>query len=587
MTEPSSDAENPFDSFRNRNNVANIGNKANLHASEHTWQFDQGQTKTRSVPSEPPGVKTPKSAQAVEFYQQLEKLARVCAEAQKNSMVIARACASAQETSMNTTLEFSKLMGFFVDSLDQGGEEEEPPKSDAGNTSVAGSVSPLMIKPREDVKNLSGNNGETPDVNSETESIPPPIRRRRPATGLAPKAMDPPHTSSGGFNSTSETQVATPIVHAGGFPVNRSIYAMVGDTAMENSIGCLGQVPVQDYEELRRQLAAYDEEQAKVKALKDRIPDPTPVNKLPGAFNNSPIIAFSHTTTVPNTVANTLPAFQANTNADPVEEPHRLRNSDLRNSGVSTYPDQGIGFNIDGYPVNKATMPRKVWDRGSATDPPRDGEEVGDNPTDRLNTVENRSHGGSASRNSRHDPHESEDGEQERRSSSNMGGGPPDDDGDDDGDGRDDRSRKGKKPSRRRRMPWDDDSSSGDSPPSPPHSSPSSSSSEDSSSSDDNWFGTFASNNNLDKKSRHKLRKKTIKKLRAKTEDDKHRESWLKHILHEYKKQIRHYCDREPVQGAEMPKGIKVPNPSKFMGSKDVEEFDTWLLALLRWIVIS
>ena len=40
----------------------------------------------------------------------------------------------------------------------------------------------------------------------------------------------------------------------------------------------------------------------------------------------------------------------------------RLRNADLRATGESNFPDQGIGFNEDGYPVDKATTPREVWD---------------------------------------------------------------------------------------------------------------------------------------------------------------------------------------------------------------------------------
>ena len=36
-----------------------------------------------------------------------------------------------------------------------------------------------------------------------------------------------------------------------------------------------------------------------------------------------------------------------------------------------------------------------------------------------------------------------------------------------------------------------------------------------------------------------------------------------------------------------MPKGIKIPNPANFTGSNDVKEFDTWLLSLLQWIIIS
>jgi len=264
----------------------------------------------------------------------------------------------------------------------------------------------------------------------------------------------------------------------------------------------------------------------------------------------------------------------------------RLRNKDLRYSGVSNIPDQGIGFNRSGYPVDKAHTPREVWDRREDMYPPQDTGRMGYSPTNQRNPQYNCGFQAGSVNRTRNNPHVSEDRKLQGGHSPPDGNGLPGDNGDVDGDGRDDKSRKGKKPARRHRTPWDD-SSEGESPPPPPPSSPPSSS-EDSSSSDDDWIGAFAPNNEFpDKKLRRKLRHKAIKKLRARTDDDERRESWLKGILREYRKQIRYYCNRETVQSTVMPKGIKIPNPSRFTGSDDVEEFDTWLLALLRWIVIS
>ncbi|KAE9384332.1 hypothetical protein BT96DRAFT_1008187 [Gymnopus androsaceus JB14] len=249
----------------------------------------------------------------------------------------------------------------------------------------------------------------------------------------------------------------------------------------------------------------------------------------------------------------------------------RLRNTDLRISGVSNIPDQGIGFNRSGYPVDKAHTPREVWERREDMYPPQYTGRVGYSPTNQRNPQYNC---GFQAGNSREDV------------VPQVVMVPPGDNGGVDGDGRNDKSCKGKKPARRHCTPWDD-SSKGKSPPPPPPSSPPSSS-EDSSSSDDDWIGAFAPNVEfLDKKVRRNLRCKTIKKLRARTDNDERRESWLKGILREYRKQIRHFCNREMVQSTEMPKGIKIPNPSRFTGSNNVEEFDTWLSALLRWIVIS
>lgn len=47
----------------------------------------------------------------------------------------------------------------------------------------------------------------------------------------------------------------------------------------------------------------------------------------------------------------------------------RLRNREFCNHGHSTHPDQGIGFNEDGCPVDKATTPCKVWDRRWNSEP--------------------------------------------------------------------------------------------------------------------------------------------------------------------------------------------------------------------------
>ena len=46
----------------------------------------------------------------------------------------------------------------------------------------------------------------------------------------------------------------------------------------------------------------------------------------------------------------------------------RLRNADLRATGESNFPDQGIGFNEDGCPVDKATTPHEVWDQSWVAD---------------------------------------------------------------------------------------------------------------------------------------------------------------------------------------------------------------------------
>ncbi|KAE9391580.1 hypothetical protein BT96DRAFT_945272 [Gymnopus androsaceus JB14] len=532
-----------------------------LYISSTTFPFEYLVYQTSTVLTKRNAPLEPFSSDlslSVEFLQQMRNVARACAEAQETSINVARTPPGIQL------------------------------HSDVESTSRSRSTSPVVTRPQIVPVELSDHHSgiatSIPDVSSG-------IKNREP--------------------------VAAATSHLG----------LASDTNVHY---------------IRQRPATFDESQAVPTAKWDRIRDPTPIRKISEVVT-SPIVAFAQTAMVLDTNANDPATVQVNTAANaadppsvdsqwnwedrvakqrlrnndlqnsgasnildqgigfdrsryPVDKAHtprevwdrreemflpprqeiaaavaatqlqrswenrvanqRLRNNDLRKSGVSNIPDQGIGFNRSGYPVDKSHTPREVWVRREDMYPPQYTGRVGYSPTNQQNPQYN------------------------------CGNGPPGDNGDVDGNGRDNKSRKGKKPARRHRMPWDD-SSEGESPPPPPPSSPSSSSKE-SSLSDNDWIGAFAPNNEfLDKKVRRKLRCKAIKKLRARTDNDERRESWLKGILREYQKQIRHYCNRETVQSTEMPKSIKIPNPSRFTGSNDVEEFDTWLLALLRWIVIS
>ncbi|KAE9394659.1 hypothetical protein BT96DRAFT_943030 [Gymnopus androsaceus JB14] len=350
MNRSTNESENHYDSTRIHDNVRNVVNNSNTHAPEHTWQSDSSRVTTRSVPSEPSSVGTSNPAQSVEFYQQLEKVSRACADAQENSMNIAQSCATAQENSLNVTREFSKLMEFFVNSLGQGGDVRTPPNSDADTASHSGTMSPLMLRPREGVEEPSthGGGASVADIKSETKDHSVPERPRE--SGVPPVTTTSHRIPSGGFHSASETQVATPAFHAGEFPVNRTNYATVDDEPMETSIGHLGQVPDKDFEELRRQLALYNKERAKVKAQMDRIHDPTLGDKLLGGLITPQLSNPLHQ-------LQPHPMSKADKNGKIESLYSDSGNSDLRASGESKYPDQGIGFNNDGFPVDKAKTP--------------------------------------------------------------------------------------------------------------------------------------------------------------------------------------------------------------------------------------
>ncbi|KAL0056538.1 hypothetical protein AAF712_016857, partial [Marasmius tenuissimus] len=123
----------------------------------------------------------------------------------------------------------------------------------------------------------------------------------------------------------------------------------------------------------------------------------------------------------------------------------RVRNSQQRTYGHTEIPDQGIGFDEDGIPVDKSTTPREVWDRdyqGSQQDTRDRGSQP---PIGNGGNQPPTHYGGAAGGNPGDPGGDSSDGDSRR--------------------GNDDRPRKeDKKPKRNRRgrTPWDDESSDDD-----------------------------------------------------------------------------------------------------------------------------
>ena len=116
----------------------------------------------------------------------------------------------------------------------------------------------------------------------------------------------------------------------------------------------------------------------------------------------------------------------------------RLRNADLRATGESNFPDQGIGFNEDGYPVDKATTPCEVWDRSWVADTQQSlRAEINTQPSREIrNSISPQSYddhnslGSSTSRRSHSDQHEREHSQRDNESRE-------EDNGESDGEGRD------------------------------------------------------------------------------------------------------------------------------------------------------
>ncbi|KAJ3720047.1 hypothetical protein C8R42DRAFT_643332 [Lentinula raphanica] len=248
----------------------------------------------------------------------------------------------------------------------------------------------------------------------------------------------------------------------------------------------------------------------------------------------------------------------------------RQRNSDLRTKGSSQFPDQMVGFNDDGLPIDKSTTDRSTWEHRSAVNKPSDvGQtnlcgEAYDLKNEQTNSTTILSKG-----------------DDERTGNKTGTGGPSKDPGDDSSDNSsDDEKPEGDKP-KRHRTPWEEDSAD-DIP---------ESGSEDSSS-DESWVDNLfvAQDNPADpkesKNKRKRAKKKLLTKMRNQSADDERRQLWAHAVHRVYKKQIKHYVGK-PLPELDGTKNIRIPTPDTYNGSSDVEIFDAWLLAVLRWMVIS
>jgi hypothetical protein len=217
----------------------------------------------------------------------------------------------------------------------------------------------------------------------------------------------------------------------------------------------------------------------------------------------------------------------------------RQHNYSLRTTGIIpvTFPDQMVGFNGDGIPVDKLTTPREVWDR------------------EYSNTASQKEQSSQPYKGGR------------VRYASGTPGDPDDNSDSSDSSDRD---------KKRKSTPWSDESSDDND-----------KESDTDSSSNDSWVNYIIQpQSNLSKSQQRKLRRKLAAKLREKTGDDERRARW-KHQVHKvYRRMIRHAVGK-PVANIDGSKNIKIPSPDTYDGTPDVEIFERWLSTLLRWMAVN
>ncbi|KAK1225536.1 hypothetical protein PQX77_011526 [Marasmius sp. AFHP31] len=218
-------------------------------------------------------------------------------------------------------------------------------------------------------------------------------------------------------------------------------------------------------------------------------------------------------------------------------------------------------------PVDKTTTPREVWDRDHSEYIHRNNVNQnvnqGRHPEQRDNSYRQPSqpyHGGAS-------------------------GGNPGDPGGDDSDDGSDKRRNNKPPSKKgsgkkcRSTPWETDSSS-----------------------DSDYFSEYStdslydSENNDDfnssrrdpksKAERSRKREREARRYEIEKLENHARRRWLKQIHHKYRIQIRERVDQiiPEIDGL---KSIKVQEPDHYSGEADVEKFEAFLMAMLRWMVVN
>ncbi|KAL0565038.1 hypothetical protein V5O48_016993 [Marasmius crinis-equi] len=246
----------------------------------------------------------------------------------------------------------------------------------------------------------------------------------------------------------------------------------------------------------------------------------------------------------------------------------RMRNNDRRQFGNSNIPEQGIGFDEDGMPVEKETTPREVWDKQYRERRPDLG------PSQHRNTG---THNVPQYNNVNHN-HNNRINSAFPQSMRGAAGGNPGDPGDDGSDSDDDRPRPPNKDDggKRRRTPWGDESST---------------EGFESEYSTDSLYSDFGGHNsvhgdgNSKPERRRKMERAAQKREKEKLEDFARRR-WTKRIHHKYRVQIREQIGRA-VPTVDGLKSIKITEPTHYDGGPDVEAFDNWLLNLLRWLIVN
>ncbi|KAJ8087820.1 hypothetical protein PM082_006670 [Marasmius tenuissimus] len=255
----------------------------------------------------------------------------------------------------------------------------------------------------------------------------------------------------------------------------------------------------------------------------------------------------------------------------------RMRNHERRETGHSSIQDQGIGFDEDAMPVDKATTPREVWDR----DYREALKNFNSTPTgsrDPTNfTRNNRDHSTNHHWNYTNDDQDARLPPPPPGPRGIVGGNP----GDPGGDSSDSDSNRGRPPKKddggkRRRTPWGDESS------------------------DENYDSEYSTDSLYSydesiRTSRHEGKSKAERRRKIERAARRHeiekledfaRRRWTKRIHHKYRTQIREQVG-SAITSVDGLKSIKISEPTPYDGKADVEVFDTWLLNILRWIIIN
>ncbi|KAJ3823907.1 hypothetical protein F5880DRAFT_1612454 [Lentinula raphanica] len=187
-----------------------------------------------------------------------------------------------------------------------------------------------------------------------------PLPTPNPSLHSSPPELPPPHTRPKYTNTTLRYSVLTTV------PIAMPVHVPTSATALHPSMTIIKE-PTQlesDPTQQREDIGPHPRSEAYT-TIKAEEPTTT-------ITEQQPICSETVNTDTSSSKAKVEEASKGILSWTDRVAIQRQQNSDLRSKGSSQFPDQMVGFNDDGLPIDKSTTERSTWEHRSAIDEPGD-----------------------------------------------------------------------------------------------------------------------------------------------------------------------------------------------------------------------